>query len=197
MDKSLLHRREAIILTSVEVINDFGIQGLSTREVARRQGISEGTIFKHFRTKNELMLAILDHYSQYDTDIVETIKLKKLGPIEGITFLMNAYAEYYQNYPQITAITQAYDVLSCDPGLTGKIKEIFTSRSDNMKALIEEAQKAGEMSGSIDSEMLSQIIWGSCRSICLKWRLNEYGFPLREQIMSTIKMILSAFTLIK
>lgn len=197
MDKSLLHRREAIILTSIEVINDYGIQGLSTREVAKRQGISEGTIFKHFHTKNELMLAILDNYSQYDADIIETIKLKNMGAIEAITFVINSYAEYYQNYPQITAITQAYDVLSCDPELKSKVKQIFSGRSDNMKTLIIEAQKSGMMSESIDSEMLSQIIWGSCRSICLKWRLSEYGFPLKEQIMSTLKMILNAFTLIK
>ena len=197
MDKSLLHRREAIILTSIEVINDFGIQGLSTREVARRQGISEGTIFKHFRTKNELMLAILDHYSQYDADLVETIRLKRLKPLEGIRFLMNAYAEYYHNYPQITAITQAYDVLYCDPNLKNKISEIFTSRSDSLKALIIEAQESGGLSGTIDSDILSQIILGSTRGVCLKWRLGEYAFPLKEYIMETLDMILSAFTLIK
>lgn len=197
MDTSLLHRREAIILTSIEVINEFGIQGLSTREVARRQGISEGTIFKHFRTKNELMLAILDHYSQYDSDIIETIKLKNLKPLDAISFLINAYAEYYQSYPQITAITQAYDVLSYDPELACKIKEIYTSRSEIMKALIVEAQSSGEMSTSIDSEMLAQIIWGGCTAACLKWRLNGYSFQLKEYIMSTLKMILSAFILIK
>lgn len=195
MGISLLHRREAIILTSIEVINEFGIQGLSTREVARREGISEGTIFKHFRTKNDLMLAILDHYSQYDSDIIATIKLKNLKPLEAITFLINAYAEYYQNYPQITAISQAYDVLSCDPKLTSKVKEIFLNRSDNMRDLIIEAQKSGDIPQGIDSEMLSHVIWGSLRAVCLKWRLCGYAFPLQEYILSTLEMILNAFTL--
>lgn len=195
MDTSLLHRREVIILTSIEVINEFGIQGLSTREVARRQGISEATIFKHFRTKNELMLAILDHYSQYDVDIADTIRLKKLKPLEAISFLISSYAEYYQNYPQITVITQAYDVLSYDTELAGKIKKIFSNRSDIISDLIREAQGLGEISGNIDSEALSNVIWGSCREVCLKWRLCEHGFPLKEHIMSTLRMILNAFTL--
>lgn len=195
MEKSILHRKEAIILTAVEVINDFGILGLSTREVARREGISEGTIFKHFRTKNELILAILDHYSQYDADIVETIKLKNLKPIEAITYLINTYAEYYQNYPQITAITQAYDVLSYDNDLTSKINEIVSFRSDSMRALISEAQKAGNISKEIDSEKLANIVWGSMRDVCLKWRLCGYAFSLREYISSTLEMILNAFAL--
>ena len=197
MGNTLLHRKEAIILTTIEVINEFGIQGFSTREVAKRQGISEGTIFKHFKSKNKLMLAILDHYSQYDADIIESIMLKKLRPIESINYLINVYAEYYQNYPQITAITQAYDVLSCDPELTSKVKEIFSNRSVFMKALIDAAQKAGEISASIESEKLSDIIWGSIMTICLKWRLSGYDFPLKEYILTTIKMILDAFTLVK
>jgi AcrR family transcriptional regulator len=193
MEKSLLHRREAIILTSVDVINEFGIQGLSTREVARRQGVSEGTIFKHFHTKNELMLAILDHYSQFDADIAESIKLKNLMPIDAITYFINAYAEYYQSYPQITAITQAYDVLSCDQKLTDKVKRIYLNRFEFIQSIIVEAQLLGCISKKIDSEKLSHIILGSFNDVCLKWRLSNYDFPLKDYIMSTIKTILDAF----
>lgn len=180
-------------MASVEVINESGMQGFSTREVAKRLGISEGTIFKHFRTKSELMLAILDHYSQYDADIIESIKLKKLKPVEAIMYFINSYAEYYQNYPQITVITQAYGVLSCDPQLADKVKQIFISRSDFVGALISEAQKSGQISQKIDSEMLSDIIWGSFRNICLKWRLGGYGFPLKEYTLNTLTTILDAF----
>jgi AcrR family transcriptional regulator len=193
MEKSLLHRKEAIILTSIDVINEYGIQGLSTREVARRQGVSEGTIFKHFHTKNELMLAILDHYSQFDDDITESIKLKNLMPIEAITYFINAYAEYYQSYPQITAITQAYDVLSCDQKLTDKVKKIYLNRLEFIQGTIVEAQILGYISKNIDSEKLSHIILGSFNDVCLKWRLCDYDFPLKDYILSTIKIILDAF----
>ncbi len=194
MVHSLLHRREAIILTSVDIIDELGIQGLSTREVARRQDISEGTIFKHFRNKNELMIAILEHYSKYDADIAESIKLKDLKPLEAVKYYVNAYAEYYQNYPQMTAIEQAYDILSCDPLLRDKVNLIFQIRSVFLDLLIKEASKYGEIYPGIDTEKLADIIWGSFRGICLKWRLNSYGFGLKEYILSTLEMILNAFS---
>lgn len=193
MGKSLLHRREAIVITSVDVINEFGIHGLSTREVARRQGISEGTIFKHFQTKNELILAILEHYSQFDADLAESINLKKLTPTKAIYYLINALAEYYQNYPQITVISQAYDVLSSEPELKAKVKEIFLYRVNLIQELIAEAQKCGEISQGADSEKLSNIILGSFNSICLRWRLCGYSFQLKEYSLSILKMILAAF----
>ncbi|HWQ42004.1 MAG TPA: helix-turn-helix domain-containing protein [Desulfosporosinus sp.] len=53
----------------IEVIDEQGLQGLTTREVAKKQDISESTIFKHYKSKNELILAVLDYFSQYDQAI--------------------------------------------------------------------------------------------------------------------------------
>ncbi|MBB6216225.1 AcrR family transcriptional regulator [Anaerosolibacter carboniphilus] len=191
--EALLHRKESIILTAVEIIHELGIQGLSTREIARRQEISEGAIFKHFKNKNEILLGVLEHYSQYDTDIIESIAMKSLKPIEAIKYFVRAYAEYYENYPAITAIAQAYDVFSCDPKLAWKIKDIFDIRNQFIVKMVGEAQAAGEILPHVNIENLSDVIVGLCNSICLKWRLNHFNFSLKERTLSTLEMILSAF----
>lgn len=65
-----------------------------------------------------------------------------------------------------------------------------------LQEIILEAQKAGEISNSIDSENLSYLIWGSFMSICLNWRLNKYKFSLKESTISTLNMTLDAFGII-
>ncbi|SNS13821.1 transcriptional regulator, TetR family [Anaerovirgula multivorans] len=190
---SLLHRKERIILSTIEVINELGIQGLSTREIAKREGISEGTIFKHFQSKNQLLLAVLDYYSQYDSDIVKSINLKNLEPIDAILYFVDAYATYYESYPAITVISQSYDVLSYNPKLTNKIKDIFLGRIKTMETLVKEGQTLGEIHPNADAEKLASMILGSFRIICLKWRMEEYKFPLKEYILSALKMLLDEF----
>ena len=138
MEHSLLHRKDITVLAAIDIINELGIQGLSTKEIARRQGISEGTLFRHFKTKTEIVLAVLDYFSQYDLDIIESIKLMHLEPVESIMFFIKAFAEYYENYPAITAIAQSYDVLSNDPELSSKIISIFSGRNKFIKDTIEE-----------------------------------------------------------
>ncbi len=46
MASKLLHTKEGLIVSTVGVLSEYGLQGLTTREVAKRQGISESTIFK-------------------------------------------------------------------------------------------------------------------------------------------------------
>ncbi|ARE89368.1 TetR/AcrR family transcriptional regulator [Clostridium formicaceticum] len=189
----LLHRKERIILSTIEVIDEYGIQGFSTREVARRQGISESTIFKHFGSKNQLILAVLDHYSQYDEDIIKSIELKKIRGVEAINYFIQAYTTYYENYPAITAITQVYDILNNNSELAGTIKKIFITRIKAMERFVREAQEEGAISFDVDAEKLAIIMVGSYRTICLKWRMERYSFSLKEQVLSTLKMILDVF----
>ena len=194
MDKNLLHRKERLILTTIEIIDDLGIQGLSTREIARRQNISEATLFRHFKSKNDLLLAVLEYFSKFDTDIFESVRLKNINPNEAIIYTVSLYMEYYQNYPAITSIMQLFDVLSRESELTHKVKDILKSRNSFMKQLVEEAQKVGKINSLIDSESVADMIIGFCREIILKWRLNERDFPLRERSLLTVKMLLNALS---
>lgn len=194
MDTDLLHRKERLILTTIEIIDDLGIQGLSTREIARRQNISEATLFRHFKSKNELLLAVLEYYSKFDTDIFESVRLKHSDPKDAIIYMVSSYMEYYQNYPAITSIMQLFDVLSRESELTQKIKNILKSRNSFIKQLVEEAQKAGEINPLIDSESLADMIIGFCREISLKWRLKDRNFSLRERSLSTVKLLLNTLS---
>jgi AcrR family transcriptional regulator len=193
MNLSLIHRKDSLILTAVEIINELGIQGLSTREIAKRQGVSEGTIFRHYKSKNELMIGVLDYYSKYDSDIMITALQKKENPQEAIIYFINAYAEYYENYPEIMAISLNYEVFACDPDLKEKVKEIFDSRMSFIRQIIEEGKKHGKFLPSVESDKLANVIKGTFRSICLEWRFSSRSFSLKKYTISTIQMVLDAF----
>jgi len=195
MIQQYLHRKESVILTAIEIIDDLGIQGLSSKEIAKRQGISEGTLFRHFKNKNEIIMNVLDFYSKFDNGIVESIKLKKLRPREALIFFLTSYAEYYENYPAITSIAYAYDIFKADREIHERVKDIFKYRSNSLKHLIEEGQRLGVIKKEVNSENLSDMILGFFRTITLKWRMDEYSFPLKIRILSALDEFLEAFSI--
>jgi len=189
----LLHTKESLILSTIEVISDQGLQGLTTREVAKRQGISESTIFKHYKSKNELILAVLDYFSQYDQAIIESLGLKEFKPIEAITYFVEAYVTYYENYPEITAITLSYEGLIHEVELIDVVKRIFTKRVNTIRSLLEEAQRQNEITQDVDPESLADLIIGLERVVVLRWRLDNYNFSLKEHTLTALKMLLDVF----
>jgi AcrR family transcriptional regulator len=193
MEISILHRKERLVITAIEILDELGIQGLSTREIAKRQGVSEATLFRHFRSKDDLLGAMLDHFAKFDVDIFQSIRLKKLNFREAVTYLVTSYVQYYENYPAITAVMQAFDVLKYEPGLADKIRDILNGRSSFVAQLAEAARENGEIRPEADCDSLSDIIWGICLETCLKWRVNDRAFSLSGQTLSTLNMVLDAF----
>jgi len=47
-----------IIEAAVEVFSEKGFAAASTSEIAQRAGVAEGTIFRHYKTKKDLLLSI-------------------------------------------------------------------------------------------------------------------------------------------
>lgn len=56
----LIKRRESIILATIDAISECGVQAISTKDIAKKQGVSERVIFKHFPTKSKQMNPIED-----------------------------------------------------------------------------------------------------------------------------------------
>jgi AcrR family transcriptional regulator len=178
-----IKRKERIILTAIDIINELGFQGLSTKEICRREEVSEGALYKHYQSKDEVILAVLDYYSRFDDDIKQTVEMKKLSAKEGITYFIARFAEYYENYPAMTSILNSYEVLIHEAYAAHKVEGIFNSRSQYITGLIEKGIKEGEIRNDIDSKSLSDIILGSCHFVALKWRMQGFSFPLKEKIL--------------
>ena len=51
-------KQKAVIKAAVELFSEKGYAATSTREIAQKAGVAEGTIFKHYPTKKDLMLWI-------------------------------------------------------------------------------------------------------------------------------------------
>ena len=48
-----------IVQAAVEIFSEKGYAATSTSEIAQKAGVAEGTIFRHYKTKKELLLSIV------------------------------------------------------------------------------------------------------------------------------------------
>lgn len=58
--KTVEKRRQDILEASLKIFAQKGYNGSTTAEIARAAGVAEGTIFRHFATKKDLLFAVLE-----------------------------------------------------------------------------------------------------------------------------------------
>lgn len=68
-------RKQRIIDAAVEVIKEKGIDGATVREIAAKAGLTTGSIYHHYKNKDEVLYDIMHqslHFSHKITEIQET-----------------------------------------------------------------------------------------------------------------------------
>ncbi len=71
-------RRHDILMAAMELFAKKGFRGTTTRDLATHAEINEAIIFRHFKTKEELYSAILEHKAGQNRD-AHLEEVKRLG----------------------------------------------------------------------------------------------------------------------
>lgn len=69
-EEGLTDKQRNILVAATEMFAEKGFAATSTNEIAKKAGVAEGTIFRHYKTKKELLLSI-----------VSPMMVKMIGPI--------------------------------------------------------------------------------------------------------------------
>lgn len=71
-------RQARIVRAAIEVFAEKGYSGAATSEIAQRAEVAEGTIFRHYKTKKDLLYAIV---SPIAAKLIEPFVLRDLYPL--------------------------------------------------------------------------------------------------------------------
>ncbi|UWG98314.1 TetR/AcrR family transcriptional regulator [Dehalobacter sp. DCM] len=190
MKNNFPSRKDNIVLTAIEIINDLGIQGLSTKELAKRQAITESLLYRYFRSKDEIIVAVLENFSRFDQSIHKTIGNASTTAKEKILEYFRLYTEYYENYPAIIAVMLSFNEFAHDPKTHPIVVDIFNNRNAFLSETIHFGQKKGEIGYYFSSEELTEILSGFFKNVAFIWRLKEYSFSLKDHTLTAVQKIL-------
>ncbi|MEW9501125.1 TetR/AcrR family transcriptional regulator [Jeotgalibacillus marinus] len=88
-NKKLTEKQKKIIAAAIESFAEKGYAATSTSEIANKAGVAEGTIFRHYKTKKDLLLAI-----------ASPVMAKFLAPfvIKDLNKVLNQKYEHYEDF---------------------------------------------------------------------------------------------------
>lgn len=108
--RTRLEQRESdIVEAATQLFAKEGFHGSSTRKIAAAAGVSEGTLFHYFSTKNVLLLAILDDFYQDLISSAQSGVQDIMGTRERLLFLAkNHLRSLMDNQALMMRLIQVY-----------------------------------------------------------------------------------------
>jgi AcrR family transcriptional regulator len=94
-----LPARERILTTAYELFSRRGIRAVGTDEVIQRAGVAKATLYRHFATKNDLVLEVLQRREQLWTHGLIEAQSRQRGstPEEQLLAIFDVMHDWFQS----------------------------------------------------------------------------------------------------
>lgn len=90
-DQTIPDRRREIIAVSARMFQERGYAGTTVRDIAREVGITSGSIFHHFGSKEEVLLQVVEEGLRHATTRIEAEGLAMCGPRQRLAGMVRAH----------------------------------------------------------------------------------------------------------
>ncbi len=90
--------RERVLTAAYELFSRRGIRAVGTDEVIARANVARATLYRHFATKNDLVLAVLERREELWTHglIEEQSRRRGTGPEEQLLAIFDVMHDWFQ-----------------------------------------------------------------------------------------------------
>lgn len=163
----LTDKQWKILKAALKVFAKKGYSAATTSEIAREAGIAEGTIFRHFKTKKDILLATLIPLTQ------NFVSPRVVNPLQNL-FLQNdnlpieevVYLVIEERQQLITDMWPLLRIIIIEANFHPELKEalirtVVALAQETMLTFLQKRQKIGELRDDIDVWVMMRSLVGA------------------------------------
>ncbi len=148
--------RDKIIQAALKLFVAQGIHKTSTSQICKEVGIASGSLFVHFKTKQELIDTIyLEKKKQAFASMHENLDYSepaKTVVFKSSEFMVGYYLKHFEEF-------QFFQMLEKGPVISAQARKLYKKEAAQSVELIKAWQKEGALK-SLDTQLLMDIWWG-------------------------------------
>jgi len=190
-----MNKKNTILTVAAKLFSERGFKKTPMAEISKINGAAEGTIFYHFKNKEELFVAILEDFKK---NIIEEFKHYEtkaefrngLEMLEGVISFYFHLAATMEDRFLLLHRHDLYELAEVNPVCSGHLEEIFTYFLDIIELSLSRGQKDGSIRET-DTRKMAWIIFSMVDGLVRfnTFRLYEAGALYSELIESCRRML--------
>jgi len=168
--------KEKILTTGIKLFLTNGYVGTSIRDLTDTVGIARGTLYWHFKSKDQILDEILDRYCERFIDAaIETMNSCNGDFLTKFHVFYRFITEFARDNPELLMV---FDTLLGEISRNGteaanKMKEIRSRLGNSIESLLEIGRKEGVVDKDIDIKLHAHIILATFTGMLLHWFVHE------------------------
>ena len=182
-------RKEQLLSCAIKVFANKGIGEAVHADVAAHAGVSTPTTFHYFRTRNDLVFAVLDEIHRFlIEEIVVTHYSPDLNGAESIEDILMTFCDAIQTKPEYIQVWLEWSV-SIKREIWPQYLKFYRAAIKGVKVVLRRGIEDGSVKPQIDLDDCARVIVGLAHTVAQM----KYSKCSRKTIQHTIHSLVSGY----
>jgi TetR/AcrR family fatty acid metabolism transcriptional regulator len=190
---ALTRRQEEIVAAALEIISSLGIQNLTIKKLARQIRVTEGAIYRHFDSKEEILAAVAGLFQSSSTEILREILDSRMSGLDKIKSFFLGRCRQFSHNRGLVLVMFSDDIFKGYEELQRRVMDTIHSHQELLLSAFAEGQARGIVV-DIEPQHLFMVVMGALRLLVTRWRGSGFAFDLvreGERLWNSLEMLLT------
>jgi AcrR family transcriptional regulator len=171
-------RRQQIAEAALALVAGQGLKRLSVAAVARQVGLVPSGIYRHFKSKDEILSAVLDRIEQRLLANVHAAREEHDDPLDCLRDVLMRHIRFIREGRAIPRIIFSDDVHAGNPQRKQRVFQIFTRYTGQVAEIVRRGQRQGRIRRNLDVQTVTMMLFGIIVPAGILWHLTEGRFDV-------------------
>jgi AcrR family transcriptional regulator len=171
-------RQEQIVEAALELIGAEGVYALSIVGIAERVGIVPSALYRHFKSKDDVLDGVLELLRKRLLSNVKNVRKQTPDALQRLRLLLTKQARMLSENRAIPHVVFSDGIYTGHPDRKAKVAEIITSYLKQIQKIIEEGKQNGTIRQDVAPSTASVMFLGMILPAAVLWNVSEGAFDM-------------------
>jgi len=161
-------RQGEIIRVAIELAAEKGVDSVTTQNMADAMKLTQGAIFRHFATKDDIWVAVMQWIRERLMKTLNKAAADATDPLDAIQRMFLAHITFISKHPAIPRLLFSELLHKKNSKLRQLIQEIISGYEAKIAGLLETAKSQSMVSADLDSKSAAVLYIGMIQGLVMQ-----------------------------
>ena len=189
---STLVRREQIADAAGKIIVRHGCENLTIKRLASEIGVTDGAIYRHFKSKKDILLLLIEHVEGNLVGDLDKGRVSESSPLEAFDDIVARHVASIRKRKGVSFQVIAEIISLGDRELNSRMYAGLQKYRARVRELLAVGVASGEIKAELDLDAAATLFFGMMQGMANLWALDSHGPDLDKDYIRVWNIFRSA-----
>lgn len=173
-------RRAVTVEAVIELAAEQNPSEITTAAIAKRMGLTQGALFRHFPSKDAIWEAVMVWVTERILARVDNATQMTESPLAALEAVFMTHIDFVAQHPGVPRLLFGELQRAGDTSAKRMARILITRYGERLSALIDKGKAQGELTAEVDTTAAATLFIGLIQGLVMQSLLTGNSSPIRN-----------------